>query len=184
MAQDVHVWMVWKYCGVSPINGWFWGFRPYVGLFSSRKPFCDLFINCPLWLLLSSVIHQPVNACWCYLYPAENTLSIDATISTGATVGITAVIIGTIALITGFLAGVLVYHCISKQSSKPETSSHQQQKAAVPQQQAGPEYEEVVIDVWSQIQKQTLGNSKVYYCFRCFLHSSRPFQCMSTCILV
>ena len=76
---------------------------------------------------------------------AETTLSTDATISTGAAVGITAVIIGTIALITGFLAGVLVYHCISKhrfQSSKP--SSHQQQQATVPQQQAGPEYEDVV----------------------------------------
>ena len=64
--------------------------------------------------------------------PAETTLSTDATISTGATVAVTAVIIGTIALIIGALTGVLVYHCISKhrtQSSKPETSSHQQQPA-------------------------------------------------------
>ena len=77
--------------------------------------------------------------------PAETTLSTDATISTGAAVGITAVIIGTIALITGALAGVLLFYCISKhrlQSSKP--SSHQQQQAVVPQQQAGPEYAEVV----------------------------------------
>ena len=53
-------------------------------------------------------------------------------------------VIATITLIIGFLAGVLVYHCISKQSSKPESSSHQQQQATVPQQRAGPEYEEVV----------------------------------------
>ena len=61
--------------------------------------------------------------------------------------GITAVVIATIVLIVGFLAGVLVYHCITKhqtRSSKPESSSHQQQQAVVPQQRAGPEYEEVV----------------------------------------
>ena len=75
--------------------------------------------------------------------PAETTLSTDAAISTGAAVGITAVIIGTIALIIGVLAGGLLFYCINKhwcQSSKP--SSHQQQQAA--QQQAGPEYAEVV----------------------------------------
>ena len=74
------------------------------------------------------------------------------TLSTAVSVGITAVVIATIVLIVGFLAGVLVYHCInkhrfqssSKQSSKPESSSHQQQQAAVTQQRAGPEYEEVV----------------------------------------
>ena len=84
---------------------------------------------------------------WYYFYSIDSeltTLRADTTISTGATVAITAVIIGTIALIIGFLAGVLVYHCISKQSSKPGTSSHQQQQATVPQQRAGPEYEEVV----------------------------------------
>ena len=50
------------------------------------------------------------------------------------TVEITAAITGTIVLVVGvlagFLAGVLVYHCISKhrlQSSKPKSSSHQQQ---------------------------------------------------------
>ena len=71
-------------------------------------------------------------------------MSEPTTLSTGASVGITAVVIATIALIVGFLAGVLVYHCINKHSSKTETSSHQQQLAAVPQQRAGPEYEEVV----------------------------------------
>ena len=69
------------------------------------------------------------------------------TLSTAVSVGITAVVIATIVLIVGFLAGVLVYHCINKhqtQNSKPETSSHQQQQATVLQQRAGPEYEEVV----------------------------------------
>ena len=68
--------------------------------------------------------------------------SLSATLSTSVAVGI-AVITGTIALVVGVLAGVLLYHCIIKyrsQSSKPESSSHQQQ------QEAGPEYEEVPID--------------------------------------
>ena len=63
---------------------------------------------------------------------------------------ITAAVTGTIALVIGVLAGVLtgilLFYCISKhrfQSSKPKPSSHQQQ-AVVPQQRAGPEYEEVV----------------------------------------
>ena len=70
--------------------------------------------------------------------------------SIGAVVGITAVVTGTIALAVGFLAGVLVYHCIHyhrSQSSKTEPSSHQQHKAVSacnPLQQTGPEYEEVV----------------------------------------
>ena len=75
------------------------------------------------------------------------TPSTDTTISTGTAVGITAVIIGTIALIIGVLAGGLLYHCFGKhrfQSSNPKSSSHQQQQAAVPQHRAGPEYEEVV----------------------------------------
>ena len=74
-------------------------------------------------------------------------VSEPTTLSTAVSVGITAVVIATITLIVGFLAGVLVYHCISKhqtQSSKPGTSSYQQQQATVPQQRAGPEYEEVV----------------------------------------
>ena len=64
--------------------------------------------------------------------------------------GITAVVTGTIPLIVGFLAGVLVYHCISNrrsQSSKLESSSYQQPQtvsACNPLQQTGPEYEEVV----------------------------------------
>ena len=89
-------------------------------------------------------MHQPVKLMLVICIPAETTLSTDATISTGAAIGITAVIIGTITLI---LTGVLLFYCISKhrfQSSKPETSSHQQQQATVPQQRAGPEYEEVV----------------------------------------
>ena len=42
---------------------------------------------------------------------------------------------GTIALIVGAVAGVLLFYCITKYRSKPKTSSHQQQ--------AGPVYEEV-----------------------------------------
>ena len=62
---------------------------------------------------------------------------------------VAAAVTGTITLVVGVLAGVLMggllFYCISKhrfQSSKP--SSHQQQQAVVPQHQAGPEYEEVV----------------------------------------
>ena len=66
--------------------------------------------------------------------------------------GITTVVTGTIALIVGFLAGVLVYHFISyhrSQTSKLDSSSHQHQQqkevsASNPQQLTGPEYEEVV----------------------------------------
>ena len=105
-----------------------------------------MFIYCPIVFCctIRQFTHQPVDV---ICTSAETTLSAGATISTGAAVGITAVVVGTIALIIGVLAGVLVYHCINKhrfQSSKPETSSHQQQQAAVPQQRAGPEYEEVV----------------------------------------
>ena len=52
-------------------------------------------------------------------------------------VGIAVAVTGTIALVVGFLAGVLVCYCIriSKQF-KPESSSHQQQ-------QTDPQYEEV-----------------------------------------
>lgn len=53
-------------------------------------------------------------------------------------------------VLAGALAGVLLYHCISKhqfQSSKTEPTFHQQQQTALtlnPLQQTGPEYEEVV----------------------------------------
>ena len=63
MAQDV-----WKYCSVSPINGWFWGFHPYMGLFSSRKPFCDLFIYCPLIVALIVFCHTPIRKCLLMLF--------------------------------------------------------------------------------------------------------------------
>ena len=62
-------------------------------------------------------------------------------LSTGVALGI-AVITGTIALVVGVLAGVLLHHCIIKyrsQSSKADSTSHQQQ-------QTGPEYEEVPVD--------------------------------------
>ena len=76
---------------------------------------------------------------------------VRTTFSTCPAVEITAAVTGIIVLVVGvlagFLAGILVYHCISKhrfESLKPETFSHQQQQAAVPKQRAGPEYEEVV----------------------------------------
>ena len=73
---------------------------------------------------------------------APASLSTDATLSTGVAVGLAVVITGTIALVVGVLAGVLLHHYIIKyrlQSSKTESSSHQQR-------QAGPEYEEVPVD--------------------------------------
>ena len=76
---------------------------------------------------------------------------MQTTFSTRPAVEITAAVTGIIVLVigvlAGFLAGILVYHCISKhrfESLKPETSSHQQQQAVVPQQRADSEYEEVV----------------------------------------
>ena len=61
-------------------------------------------------------------------------------LSTGVAVGLAVVTTGTIALVVGVLAGVLLHHCIKyrSQSSKAESSSHQQQ-------QSGPEYEEVPV---------------------------------------
>ena len=75
---------------------------------------------------------------------APTILSTDVTLSMGAIVAIAVVTIGTIVLVVGVLVGVLLYYCINKhssllkkpQSTKSESSSHQQQ-------QAGPEYEEV-----------------------------------------
>ena len=77
---------------------------------------------------------------------------VQTTFCTCPAVEVAAAVTGTITLVVGVLAGVLMggllFYCISKhqsQSSKPETSSHQQQQqATVPQQRAGPEYEEVV----------------------------------------
>ena len=71
--------------------------------------------------------------------------------STGAAIGITAVVIGFIALIIGILTGVLLHHCIinhRRQTSKYVPSPHQQQQKTVsssnPLQQTGPEYEEIM----------------------------------------
>ena len=70
-----------------------------------------------------------------------------AAFSTSVVVGIA---VGTIALVVGLLAGILIYHCIIKhlfKSIKPDSSSHQQQQTELssnPLQQIGPEYEEVV----------------------------------------
>ena len=62
---------------------------------------------------------------------AQTTISTDVTI--GIAVGVTT------ALAVGVLAGIFLYHCISKhqpQNFKPQPSTHHQR-------QAGPEYEDV-----------------------------------------
>ena len=76
---------------------------------------------------------------------------VQTTFSTCPAVEVAAAVTGMNALVVGVLAGVLtgglLFYCIIKhrlQSFKPETSSHQQQQATVPQQRAGPEYEEMV----------------------------------------
>ena len=88
----------------------------------------------------------------------QTTHSICATLDTGAVgilnmdfvVGITATVTGTIALTIGFLAGVLLFYCISnhrRQSSKLESFSHQQPEGVStcnPLQQTSPEYEDVI----------------------------------------
>ena len=69
---------------------------------------------------------------------------------TVATVGIAVASTAVVTFIAGVLAGVLLYHCVSKhqsQSSKLESSSHPQQQevsSSNPLAQTGPEYEEVV----------------------------------------
>ena len=76
---------------------------------------------------------------------------VQTTFCTCPAVEVAAAVTGTITLVvgvlTGVLAGGLLFYCISKhqsQSSKPESSSHQQQQATVPQHRVGPEYEEMV----------------------------------------
>ena len=65
----------------------------------------------------------------------QTTLNTDITptilISTaGVTMGIAVVVTGTIAFVVGVLAGVLLYHCISKHQSqlKPASTSQSQQQ--------------------------------------------------------
>ena len=57
---------------------------------------------------------------------------------TGVTINVAVVVTGSTAFVLGALAGVLVYHCISKHRSelKPDPSLHQQH-------QADPEYEKI-----------------------------------------
>ena len=84
------------------------------------------------------------------MYHLYISADVQTTFCTCPAVEITAAVTGIVVLVgvlAGFLAGVLLHHCISKhqsQSSKPKPSSRQQQQAVVPQQRAGPEYEEVV----------------------------------------
>ena len=75
---------------------------------------------------------------------APTILSTDVTptsLSTGATVGIAVGVTGTIILVVGALAGVLLYCCISKHQSQLKAASPSYQ-----QQQTDPEYEEVQTD--------------------------------------
>ena len=72
-------------------------------------------------------------------------------LTTSAAVGIAVATATVMAFIAGVLAGVLLYHCISKhlsQSSKPETFPEHQQELTLsssnPLQQTGPEYAEVI----------------------------------------
>ena len=73
-------------------------------------------------------------------------------LSTGVAAGIAAVT-GTLGILVGFLAGLIVFYCISKHqfkssSFKPEPSSHQPEQQEVtssnPLQQTSPEHEEAV----------------------------------------
>ena len=82
-----------------------------------------------------------------YFFPPTGTAE---SLTIGAIVGITVVSTAVVIFIAGVLAGVLVYHCIIKyrlQSSKPESSSHQQPQAVSSSnslEQTGPEYAEVI----------------------------------------
>ena len=79
---------------------------------------------------------------------ADSVAAANFGFGTSVAVGIAVVITGIIALIVGFLAGILVYYCISKyrlQSAKQSSFQHQPQ--TIPSsdllQQTGPEYAEV-----------------------------------------
>ena len=68
-------------------------------------------------------------------------------LSTGAAVGIAFPGTAVAFFIAGVLAGVLLYHCISKYRSRSSKSSTKQQQPVSsinPLQQTGPEYEEVI----------------------------------------
>ena len=99
----------------------------------------------------------------------QTTPSICATHDTGGVgilnmdvvVGITAVVTGIIALTVGFLAGVLLFYCVSnyrRQSSKLESFSHQQPEAVSacnPLQQTSPVYEDVINPRQNYVPAQT-----------------------------
>ena len=84
---------------------------------------------CSTWGVIIMYIYLCACVCVCVHHTG---------VTINVAVGIAVVVTGTIALVVGVLAGVLVYHCISKHRShlKPELSSHQKQ-------QTDPEYEEV-----------------------------------------
>ena len=70
-----------------------------------------------------------------------------ASLNTGAVVGIAFPGTAVAFFIAGVLAGVLLYHCISKYRSRSSKSSSKPQQPVSsinPLQQTGPEYEEVI----------------------------------------
>ena len=72
---------------------------------------------------------------------------VAASLNTGAVVGIVFPGTAVAFFIAGVLAGVLLYHCISKYRSRSSKSSTKQQQPVSsinPLQQTGPEYEEVI----------------------------------------
>ena len=68
--------------------------------------------------------------------------------TTGATVGIVLACTAPVIFLIGILAGVLIYHCVSKQrlqNTKLESSlSHQQQQSVTSSTPPSPEYAEVI----------------------------------------
>lgn len=95
-----------------------------------------------------------------FLFSLDIVQTTLTTLSTGADMWIVVVVASISMLVVGVLAGVLtgclVYHCISKhrlQSSKPDSSSHQQR-------QAGPEYEEVFVT--SAVEKIEMRENMAY----------------------
>ena len=89
-----------------------------------------------------SVLEVPMHGESCLILSPLTGAAVDS-LSIGATVGIAVASTAVVIFIVEILVGVLVYYCIckhrSQQSSKHESSSHQQQQV----EQTGPVYEEV-----------------------------------------
>lgn len=101
--------------------------------------------------ILLIIIYSSTTNCMMihFCISADSVAAANFGFGTSVAVGIAVVVTGIIALIVGFLTGILVYYCISNyrlQSAKPE-SSFQHQPQTIPSsnllQQTGPEYAEV-----------------------------------------